>query len=216
VKPLNEYYHKRLPLDFYQQHNVCEVARQLIGKVLVTSFDHMLTAGRIVETEAYNGVVDKASHAYGGKFTNRTSVMYEPGGIAYVYLCYGIHHLFNVVTNQAFVPHAVLIRGIEPVYGIEQMLQRFKKLKFDHSIGRGPGNVSKALDINVRHTGTLLCESAIFISDDGWKTQKSNIMATPRIGVDYAEEDALLPYRFILKGNPHVTKSPFNKRVSKT
>jgi len=211
VKPLNEYYKEKLPLDFYQQHNVCAIAKQLIGKVLVTCFENTLTAGRIVETEAYNGVSDKASHAYGGRFTNRTAVMYESGGIAYVYLCYGIHHLFNVVTNEASVPHAVLIRGIEPVHGIEQMLQRFKKPKFDHSIGRGPGNVSKALDIKVGHTGTSLVESSIFISDDGWKTKKANIIATPRIGVDYAEEDALLPYRFILKGNPHVTKSPFNK-----
>jgi DNA-3-methyladenine glycosylase len=215
VKHLHEYYNNRLTLDFYQHDNVCEIARQLIGKVLVTSFENILTAGRIVETEAYNGIADKASHAYGGRFTNRTAVMYEPGGIAYVYLCYGIHHLFNVVTNQASIPHAVLIRGIEPIAGVEHMLQRFKKLKADHSIGRGPGNVTKALDIKVGHTGTSLLASDLFISDDGWKTQKTNIIATPRIGVDYAEEDALLPYRFILKGNPHVTKSPLNKATLK-
>lgn len=216
MKPLNEYYKNRLLLDFYQNNNVCEVARQLIGKVLITCFENTLTAGRIVETEAYNGVVDKASHAYGGRFTNRTAVMYEPGGIAYVYLCYGIHHLFNVVTNEASVPHAVLIRGIEPVDGVAHMLHRFKKVKFDHSIGRGPGNVTKALDIKTGHTGTSLLESSIFISDDGWKTSKTNILATPRIGVDYAEEDAALPYRFILKGNPHVTQSPCNKGTLKT
>lgn len=216
MKPLNEYYRNRLPLDFYQNNNVCAVAKQLIGKILVTYFEHTLTAGRIVETEAYNGVIDKASHAYGGRFTNRTAVMYEPGGIAYVYLCYGIHHLFNVVTNEASIPHAVLIRGIEPIYGIDQMLHRFQKTKFDHSIGRGPGNVTKALDIKTGHTGMSLQESVLFISDDGWKTSKENISATPRIGVDYAEEDALLPYRFILKANPHVSKSPFNKGRIKT
>ncbi len=211
MKPLKEYYTNRLSIDFYQNNNVCEVAKQLIGKVLVTYFEHTLTTGRIVETEAYNGVVDKASHAYGGRFTNRTAVMYEPGGIAYVYLCYGIHHLFNVVTNEASIPHAVLIRGIEPVYGIDQMLHRCKKSKLDHSIGRGPGNVTKALDIKTSHTGISLQESSLFISDDGWKTPQENILATPRIGVDYAEEDALLPYRFMLKANPHVSKSPFNK-----
>lgn len=216
MKPLNEYYRNRLPLDFYRNHNVCTVAKQLIGKILVTYFEHTLTAGRIVETEAYNGVIDKASHAYGGRFTNRTSVMYEPGGIAYVYLCYGIHHLFNVVTNEASIPHAVLIRGIEPIDGVEQMLQRFKKIKFDPSIGRGPGNVTKALDIKTDHTGMSLQESSLFISDDGWKISKANILATPRIGVDYAEEDASLPYRFMLKGNLHVSKSPFNKGVFKT
>ena len=216
MKPLNEYYRNRLPLDFYRNHNVCTVAKQLIGKILVTYFEHTLTAGRIVETEAYNGVIDKASHAYGGRFTNRTSVMYEPGGIAYVYLCYGIHHLFNVVTNEASIPHAVLIRGIEPIDGVEQMLQRFKKTKFDPSIGRGPGNVTKALDIKTDHTGMSLQESALFISDDGWKISKANILATPRIGVDYAEEDASLPYRFMLKGNLHVSKSPFNGGRFKT
>ncbi|MDZ4070422.1 MAG: DNA-3-methyladenine glycosylase [Sediminibacterium sp.] len=216
MKPLNEYYRNRLPLDFYRNHNVCAVAKQLIGKILVTYFEHTLTAGRIVETEAYNGVIDKASHAYGGRFTNRTAVMYEPGGIAYVYLCYGIHHLFNVVTNEASIPHAVLIRGIEPIDGVEQMLQRFKKTKFDPSIGRGPGNVTKALDIKTDHTGMSLQESALFISDDGWKISKANILATPRIGVDYAEEDASLPYRFMLKGNLHVSKSPFNGGRFKT
>ncbi len=216
MKPLNEYYINRLPFDFYRNNNVCTVAKQLIGKILVTYFEHTLTAGRIVETEAYNGVIDKASHAYGGRFTNRTAVMYEPGGIAYVYLCYGIHHLFNVVTNKASIPHAVLIRGIEPIDGVEHMLQRFKKTKFDPGIGRGPGNVTKALDIKTGHTGMSLQESSLFISDDGWKTSKSNILATPRIGVDYAEEDASLPYRFMLKGNLHVSKSPFNKGIFKT
>lgn len=211
MKPLKEYYTNRLSIDFYQNNNVCEVAKQLIGKVLVTYFEHTLTTGRIVETEAYNGVVDKASHAYGGRFTNRTAVMYEPGGIAYVYLCYGIHHLFNVVTNEASIPHAVLIRGIEPVEGIDTMLHRCKKSKLDHSVGRGPGNVTKALDIKTSHTGISLQASSLFISDDGWKTPQENILATPRIGVDYAEEDALLPYRFMLKANPHVSKSPFNK-----
>lgn len=213
MKPLKEYYTNRLSIDFYQNNNVCEVAKQLIGKVLVTYFEHTLTTGRIVETEAYNGVVDKASHAYGGRFTNRTAVMYEPGGIAYVYLCYGIHHLFNVVTNEASIPHAVLIRGIEPVDGIDTMLHRCKKSKLDHSIGRGPGNVTKALDIKTSHTGTSLQESSLFISDDGWKTPKENILATPRIGVDYAEEDALLPYRFIVKEHLQVTKHVYNKTV---
>jgi len=139
--------------------------------------------------------------------------MYEPGGIAYVYLCYGIHHLFNVVTNKASIPHAVLIRGIEPIDGVEHMLQRFKKTKFDPGLGRGPGNVTKALDIKTGHTGMSLHESSLFISDDGWKTSKSNILATPRIGVDYAEEDALLPYRFIVKEHLQVTKHVYNKTV---
>ncbi len=216
MKPLSDYYKNKLSLDFYREADVCNVAKQLLGKVLITYFDNVLTAGRIVETEAYNGIVDKASHAYGGRLTSRTQVMYESGGIAYVYLCYGIHHLFNVVTNEASVPHAVLIRGIEPVYGTATMMDRCKKTKFDYSIGRGPGNVTKALSINVQHTGSTLLQSSMFIADDGWQISKNSIIATPRIGVDYAAEDALLPYRFFIKDNKHVTKSPLNKVIAKT
>jgi hypothetical protein len=109
----------KLPVSFYRQKNVCTIAKALIGKVLVSSFNRIITAGRIVETEAYNGAIDRASHAWGGRRTNRTEIMYANGGLAYVYLCYGIHHLFNVVTNVADVPHAVLIRGIEPLVGYQ-------------------------------------------------------------------------------------------------
>lgn len=212
MKHTAEYHRNRLSTDFYLQKDVCSVARQLIGKIVVTSFDHILTAGRIVETEAYNGVVDKASHAYNGRFTQRTSVMYEAGGLAYVYLCYGIHHLFNVVTNEKNIPHAVLIRGIEPLVGIEEMLKRAGKQKLDTSLGRGPGNVSKVLGLSVAHTGTSLRSSGLFITEDGYKVTCSQIIATPRIGVDYAAEDALLPFRFILKGSPYVTKAKENNR----
>src|SRR5688572_2243233 len=124
----------KLPPAFFERPDVVSVARELIGKVLLTSFDDIVTSGRIVETEAYNGVVDRASHAYKGRRTARTETMYAAGGIAYVYLCYGIHHLFNVVTNIRDVPHAVLIRGIEPVEGVDHMLDRMRKLKFDHTV----------------------------------------------------------------------------------
>ena len=176
-----------------------------MGKILVSSLDKRLTAGRIVETEAYNGITDKASHAWNGKRTNRTEIMYAAGGVAYVYLCYGIHHLFNVVTNIEGIPHAVLIRGIEPLMGIEDMLWRTKKSKPDHSLSRGPGNVSKALGIYTQHSGMSLLGDELFIIDDGFKVKPSLIAATPRIGIDYAAEDALLPYRFILKDNPYVS-----------
>lgn len=204
----------QLPAAFYHRKDVCKVAKELIGKLLVTCFSDQLTVGRIVETEAYNGVVDKASHAYGGRYTNRTEVMYRTGGLAYVYLCYGIHHLFNVVTGTEGVPHAVLIRGIEPVYGVEAMLGRMKKLKLDPAVGRGPGNVSKALGISVAHSGSDLLEKEIWIADDGYRFTKDAILTTPRIGVDYAAEDALLPYRFIVKGHPQVTKHIYNKKYN--
>jgi DNA-3-methyladenine glycosylase len=195
----------KLPISFYQQKNVCTVASALIGKVLVSFFNNILTAGRIVETEAYDGAMDRASHAWGGRRTGRTEIMYANGGVAYVYLCYGIHHLFNVVTNVENVPHAVLVRGVEPLVGIDHMLQRTGKIKQDHTLTRGPGNVSKALGIYTQHTGLSLLGKELFIVDDGFTVKPSDITATPRIGVDYAGADALLPYRFILKGNPYVS-----------
>ncbi len=196
---------EKLTAAFYHRGNVVGIARELLGKLLVTNFEGRFTAGRIAETEAYNGVVDKASHSYGGRRTKRTETMYATGGIAYVYLCYGIHHLFNVVTSVSDTPHAVLIRAITPVEGIDTMLARMKKEKLDNTVGRGPGNVSKALGIATIHTGQSLLESDIYIADDGVVVKPSQIVTTPRIGVDYAAEDALLPYRFYIKGNPYVS-----------
>ncbi len=196
---------KKLPAAFYHRSNVVGIGKELLGKLLITHFEGRYTAGRIAETEAYNGLADKASHSYGGRRTKRTEIMYADGGIAYVYLCYGIHHLFNVVTNVKDTPHAILIRAIEPVAGIEIMLARMKKNKLDNTVGRGPGNVSKALGIATIHTGLSLLANDIYIADDGMVVKPSQIETTPRIGVDYAAEDALLPYRFYIKGSPYVS-----------
>lgn len=203
---------KKLPVSFYQRANVLQVSKELLGKLLVTKFDNRLTTGRIVEVEAYRGIGDKASHAYGGRRTQRTEIMYNTGGFAYVYLIYGIHHLFNVVTNVTDIPHAILVRAIEPVSGIDIMLDRMRKAKADYTVGRGPGNVSKALGIHTMHTGLWLLDDLIYIADDGTKIKRTDIIASPRIGVDYAGEDALLPYRFYVKGNPYVSgkKNPPN------
>ncbi len=195
----------KLPLSFYERKNVCTVARDLIGKMLVSSFNGIFTAGRIVETEAYNGPADKASHAWNGRRTARTEPMYHHGGVAYVYFCYGIHHLFNVVTNLADIPQAVLVRAIEPLYGMDDMLMRTGKKKPDFTLTRGPGNVSKALGIHTSHTGMSLQSNELFIADDGFSVPRNRILSTPRIGVDYAGQDALLPYRFVLKDNPYVS-----------
>lgn len=195
----------KLSRVFYLRTDVVKIARELLGKILVTNFDNILTAARIVETEAYKGAIDKASHAFGNRRTNRTEVMFGEGGLAYVYLCYGIHHLFNVVTNVKDTPHAVLIRAVEPITGVEDMMLRTGKKILDNTLTRGPGNVSKALGIHTRHTGLSLLGDEIFIADDGFKVKTSQIAATPRIGVDYAGADALLPYRFIVKGNPYVS-----------
>jgi DNA-3-methyladenine glycosylase len=202
---------KILNENFYQRKDVVKIAKELLGKIIVTFFNDELTAARITETEAYNGVVDKASHAYNNRRTKRTEIMYAPGGVAYVYLCYGIHHLFNIVTNLNDMPHAVLIRAAEPIIGINTMLRRTHKKNLDNTLTSGPGNVSKALGIYTHHTGIDLKSKDFFIADDGLKVSKNNIIATPRIGVDYAAEDALLPYRFFIKGSKYVTKLPKTK-----
>lgn len=196
---------QKLDNTFYNRADVVAIARELLGKVMVTHFDGLLTTGRIVETEAYAGVTDRASHSFGGRRTNRTEIMYGAGGTAYVYLCYGIHHLFNVVTNLQDIPHAILVRGVEPLQGIDTMLKRTGKKKADHTLTRGPGNVSKALGIFTHHTGADLMSDEMYIGDDGFKLSRKDIIATPRIGVDYAGEDAKLPYRFIVKDNPYVS-----------
>ena len=200
-----------LDRSFYDRTNVTKIARDLLGKIIVTNFDGQFTAGRIVETEAYNGAVDKASHAYGNRRTARTEVMFGEPGTAYVYLCYGIHHLFNVVTNKAGIPHAVLVRALEPIHGIDIMLDRTRKQVLDNTLTRGPGNVSKALGIFTSHTGLDLMESDVRIVQDQFKVKKSAIGITTRIGVDYAGPDAFLPYRFIVSGNPYVSGSKNRK-----
>src|SRR6187401_2746231 len=160
---------RKLGIDFYQRANVLQIAKELLGKILVTKWDGIETSGRIVEVEAYNGIIDKASHAAGGRRTNRTEVMYGTGGAAYVYLCYGIHHMFNVVTNEREIPHAILIRAVEPLTGIETMLKRTGKKVFDNSLAKGPGNVGKAFGIHVSHSGQMLDTSHIRIADDGFR-----------------------------------------------
>jgi DNA-3-methyladenine glycosylase len=199
---------KKLTLDFYKRTNVLQVAQELLGKILVTNQDGIVTSGRIVEVEAYKGIVDKASHAFGGRRTNRNEIMYAEGGVAYVYLCYGIHYLFNVVTHTKETPHAILIRALEPVKGIDTMLNRVGKKKIDNTLTRGPGNLSKALGITTLQTGVSLMGKKLFIGDDGFEYTQNEIAASPRIGVDYAGKDALLPYRFFIKGNPFVSGKP--------
>ncbi len=199
---------EKLTIDFYKRTNVLQIARELTGKILVTKWNGITTSGRIVEVEAYNGIVDKASHAFGGRRTNRNEMMYAGAGVAYIYLCYGIHHLFNVVTNSTDIPHAILIRAVEPITGIEEMLKRTGKKKLDSTLTRGPGNVSKALGFQTSQTGYSLLSKELFIADDKCKYKKSEIASSPRIGVDYAGDDALLPYRFYIKGNPFVSGKP--------
>jgi DNA-3-methyladenine glycosylase len=193
-----------LPLDFFRREDVTQVARDLLGKVLVTDFGGRCSA-RIVETEAYAGIADRASHAFSGRFTERTRVMYEEGGVAYVYLCYGIHHLFNVVTNGKGIPHAVLLRAAEPLEGRALMASRSGRSAHDPKLCSGPGRLSRALGITTGLTGLSLDGDRLLMMEDGFRLDADSVTATPRIGVGYAGEDAKLPYRFTLSGHPSVS-----------
>jgi DNA-3-methyladenine glycosylase len=196
----------KLPLSFYLDPDVVSLSKQLLGKYLFTSIDGLLTGGYIVETEAYNGIVDKASHAFGNRRTKRTETMYQEGGIAYVYLCYGIHEMLNVVASLEGEPRAVLIRAIEPTTGIDIMLLRKGMDTLKPNITAGPGSVAKALGIDRKLNGISLQSNQLWIEDKGITFTDDQIAAVPRIGVAYAQEDALLPYRFYVKGNKYVSK----------
>ena len=195
----------KLQKDFYQRENVLTISRELLGKVLCTQFDGNLTSGIIVETEAYAGETDQASHAYGGRRTLRTEVMYAPGGVSYIYLCYGIHHLFNIVTNKKNSPHAVLIRAIEPKDGIEIMLQRRNKKEINPSLTAGPGSLTQALGITVKNSAVSLTGNLIWLEEQNIYYEEQNILASPRVGVQYAEKDAQNPWRFQVENSPWVS-----------
>lgn len=190
---------------FYMQDDVVEIAKNLLGKIVVTNFE-TLTAARITETEAYKDITDKASHAYGGRRTKRTEIMYAEGGTAYIYLCYGVHSLFNIITNKTGIPDAVLIRAGEPVFGIEKMFERSNKADVDNSITSGPGNFSKAMGIHYRDSGMNLSGDTIYLIDDGTVVPENKIITSTRIGVGYAGEDALRPYRFYVGDSAYVSK----------
>ncbi len=186
----------KLPQSYFIQPDVVDIAIDLLGKVLYSCVAGKTVSGIITETEAYAGITDKASHAFGGKLTDRTEIMYRKGGCSYIYLCYGIHSLFNIVTNDSGVPHAVLIRGLAPLRGQPIIRKRLNKLP---SILKGPGVVGKALGIHYSMSGTSLSGDVFWMEDIGVKPDKNLVLAGPRIGVEYAGDDALLPYRFLWK-----------------
>ncbi len=199
---------RKLPIEFYDRTSVLQVAKELLGKVLVTKFNGHITSTRIVETEAYIAITDKASHSFNGRRTGRNEHMYAAAGVSYVYICYGMHHLFNVVTNKKNIPDAVLIRAGEPITGIDIMLQRTGKIKHDYSLTKGPGNLAKALGISKPHSGLNLLGREIYICDDGRVIPEHDIGISKRIGVDGAGIAADYPYRFYIKGNKYVSASP--------
>lgn len=193
-----------LPQAFYHQNDVRRVARDLIGKALFTRMNGKVTAGLIVETEAYSWK-ERGCHAYGSRMTKRNAVMFGKGGNAYVYLCYGMYNLFNVVTNVEGKADAVLIRALEPIEGISVMQRRAGATHIKR-ITSGPGKLTRALAIERNHNGIPLTSGKVWLADIGQKVARRDIAASPRIGIDYAGEDALLPWRFTIKDNQWVSK----------
>ena len=187
----------KLDSSFYHRKDVLKLSRELLGKVLCTDLPGGFTSAVITETEAYAGVEDRASHAFGGRRTKRTEPMFQEGGIAYVYLCYGIHHLFNVVTAGRDTPHAILVRAAKPLEGAAVMLKRRSKAKIDSALMAGPGTMTQAMGITTPLSGESLLKNRIWIEDRGILIAESAIQVGPRVGVDYAAEDAARPYRFI-------------------
>lgn len=197
---------KILPREFYTRTNVLTIARQLLGTLLVVPTpDGTRVSGIIVETEAYRGPQDRASHAYGGRRTRRTETMYQIGGTAYVYFVYGMYHQFNVVTNVAEIPHAVLVRALEPVEGIELMRRR-RHGQSDHNLTNGPGKLCIALGIDRTLDRADLLGDRVWIEMGGKRIASSAIAAGPRVGIDYAEKWVDKPWRFWIRNNPHVSR----------
>lgn len=203
------FFMKKLPLSFYARKKVVQIARDLLGKIVVSRVGGELVSGRIVETEAYVGLSDKASHSFGGRRTARNEHMYSAAGTVYVYICYGIHQMLNVVTNEAGVPDAVLIRALEPIDGITVMLKRTGKKIPDFTLTKGPGNVGKALGISRAQSGLMFVDELLAIYEDDESSLASHMAGiSSRIGVESAGPDALLPYRFYIKGNKYVSGKP--------
>lgn len=196
----------RLSIGFYQSNDVVSIARGLIGKVLATRLNGVLTSGIITETEAYHQE-EKACHAYNGRRTSRTEVLFGPGGQSYVYLCYGIHYLFNVTTGLKGEAAAVLIRAVEPLKGLAYMLGRRGLDKPETKLTTGPGNLTKALGISLQNNGVYLTEAKDLWIERYQQISEYQICTSERIGVDYAEEDANLPWRFYLKNSKWVSKN---------
>lgn len=190
----------KIPLGYYQSEDTIFLGRNLLGKYIFSNLHgEGLTGGIITETEAYMGPLDKACHAYNNRRTKRTEVMYKPGGVCYIYLCYGMHHLFNIVTHKKNMPHAILIRAIEPVVGTEIMLKRCRRQSPKQNWTSGPGILTKALGITLAQNGFSLDGEQIWLEDRGLKIVDEKIEITPRIGIDYAEEYVDRPWRFLMR-----------------
>lgn len=196
----------KLPISFYQSDDVVTLSEKLLGKYLFTSIEDELTGGIIVETEAYRGPEDRGSHAYNHRRTARNEIMYSQGGVVYMYICYGIHDMLNIVTGKAGDSHAILIRAIEPIVGIDIMRLRRGFENNDKRLCKGPGALAKAFGLRKIHNGVSLEGDEIWIEDKGDEILAENIVARPRIGLNIEEPYKSIPWRFYIKGNKYVSR----------
>ena len=197
--------HNKLPREFYLRPDVLTVAKDLIGKLLVVPGPKgERVSGKIVEVEAYRGPEDRASHAYGGRRTKRTEMMYGSGGVAYVYFVYGMYYQFNVVSNVADTPHAILVRALEPVEGLEIMRER-RHTHPDRNLTSGPGQLCIAMGIDRTLNGADLLGDRVWL-EEFETVPPRQIAKGPRIGIDYAQEWITKPWRFWIKNNPYVSR----------
>lgn len=197
----------KLTKDFYRRVDTLQIAQELLGKYVFTKFDGALTGGMIVETEAYIGPHDAGSHAFNNRRTPRNNTMYAEGGVTYMYICYGIHDMLNVVTGPAESSHAILIRAIEPTVGLEYMQERRGNVPLKR-LATGPGALAKALGLKKHHDAYDLNSEEIWIEDKGVVINKTNIKATGRVGLGCQEPYLSMPWRFIINQNPFVSKGP--------
>lgn len=196
----------KLPVEFYRQDDVVSVARQLLGKHLYSFVDGQLTGGVIVETEAYRGPEDRGSHAYNGKRTPRNEMMYQAGGVAYMYICYGIHDMLNIVTGIEGISHAALIRAIEPTEGLEVMRIRRGIFDQDGRLCRGPGALAKSLGLTKLHNGVDLQKDTIWLTDEGLNYRDDQVVSSARVGMNFDGPYKSIAWRFYVRGNAFVSR----------
>ena len=196
----------KLSLTFYQRDDVVLIARELLGKHVFTNINGELTGGIIIETEAYKGPDDRGSHAFNHRRTPRNEMMYNAGGVAYMYICYGIHDMLNIVTGSDNMSHAILIRAIQPTVGIDIMRERRGIYNQDKRLCQGPGALAKALGLNKSHNGTDLLQDKIWIEDHGSGFTDDEVIASARVGMNFDGPYKTMPWRFYIKGNPYVSR----------
>ncbi|PWG82133.1 DNA-3-methyladenine glycosylase [Pararcticibacter amylolyticus] len=197
---------QKLPLSFYLRDDVVQISRDLIGKQIFTYLDGLLTSAIIVETEAYRGPEDKGSHAFNGRRTARNDIMYYAGGVTYMYICYGIHDMLNIVTGPEGTSHAVLIRALQPVDGLDIMRERRAVYSDDKRLCKGPGALARAMGLNKTHNGLSLLGDQIWLEDRGLEVPEEDIVASARIGLNIDSPYKEIPWRFYIRGNRYVSK----------